>query len=109
MRLALCFVAALTAAGCSMTVPVRGQLMGGAETFSGVATGHMDGAGVLTIVSSRGTKCEGNFVYVTGRRGEGVFTCTDGRSGPFDFVSTGTRGTGRGMLSGDTFVFTFGD
>lgn len=94
---------------CSMTIPVRGQMQKTDETFTGTATGYIDGGGDLTIVSTNGAKCTGNFVYVTSRNGEGVFKCDDGRSGPFQFVSTGTRGTGFGDLDGQRFTFTFGD
>lgn len=100
--------ATFLASGCSMTLPVRGQVQGTNESFTGVATGYMDGGGDLTIVSTAGVKCTGNFVYVTRRNGEGVFKCDDGRSGPFQFVSTGTRGTGYGDLGGRRFTFTFG-
>lgn len=93
---------------CSLTLPVRGQFESGKETFSGTATGYMDGAGDLTITSSKGTVCNGTFVYVTRRNGQGTFSCTDGRSGPFSFVSTGQRGTGTGRLGGEPFTFTFG-
>lgn len=79
--------------GCSMTLPVRGQVQNSTETFSGTATGYMDGGGSLNIVSSKGAVCTGNFVYTTSRQGQGVFNCDDGRSGPFQFVSTGSRGT----------------
>lgn len=94
--------------GCAMTLPVQGQAADGSETFMGSATGYADGGGTLTITSNRGRRCNGNFVYVTGRKGSGTFTCTDGKSGPFEFVSTGTRGTGTGNLGGKPFTFTFG-
>ncbi len=92
----------------SMTLPVQGALQDSSQTFTGSATGYMDGGGKLTITTSAGTRCDGDFVYVTGREGEGTFQCTDGRRGPFTFVSTGTRGTGRGNLNGEAFTFTFG-
>ena len=95
--------------GCSMTLPVKAQMQNNDETFTGTATGYMDGGGDLTIISNNGARCTGNFVYVTRRNGQGVFKCDDGRSGPFDFVSTGTRGTGFGDLSGQRFTFTFGN
>ena len=101
-------VVALGASGCSMTLPVRGHVGDAGETFAGSATGYADGGGNLAVTSSRGAKCGGGFVYVTRREGEGTFTCDDGRSGPFTFVSTGTRGTGKGSLSGQPFTFTFG-
>lgn len=108
MRLLLSALPLALLTACSMTLPVRGQLQTSDETFSGTATGYPDGGGVLKIVSSKGAVCEGNFVYVTSRQGEGVFNCNDKRSGPFSFVSTGTRGTGYGSLGGERFTFTFG-
>lgn len=95
--------------GCSMTLPVRGQAQYSTETFSGTATGYIDGGGNLKIVSSKGSVCEGSFVYTSSRQGKGVFNCDDKRSGPFEFVSTGSRGTGFGDLSGERFIFTFGE
>ena len=92
---------------CSMTLPVRGLVDGG-ETMTGTATGEMSGGGNLQITTSKGATCSGNFVYVTKRQGSGVFNCSDGRSGPFDFVSTGTSGTGTGMFGSQRFTFTFG-
>jgi len=94
--------------GCSMTLPVKGKLQNTPETFTGTATGYISGSGNLKVVTSTGCACEGDFVYVTSRQGSGVFTCDDGRSGPFEFVSTGTRGTGYGDLGGERFTFTFG-
>lgn len=99
---------AMVLAGCSLTLPVRGSIQNSPETFTGTATGYMDGGGDLQIVSSKGAVCTGNFVYVTRREGEGVFQCDDGRSGPFKFVSTGSRGTGYGDLGGERLTFTFG-
>ena len=104
---AVVFVGAMLT-GCTMTLPVHGLVQNSDETFSGTATGGMDGSGTLTIVSNKGATCKGNFVYVTRRTGEGVFSCSDGRSGPFQFVSTGTKGTGQGSLGGEAFTFTFG-
>jgi len=104
---ALLFVSALSS--CAMTLPVRGQVQNSAETFTGTATGHLNGGGNLQMVSSKGAVCKGNFVYVTHRQGEGVFNCDDGRSGPFAFVSTGASGTGHGTLDNQKFIFTFGN
>lgn len=102
-------VSALFLTGCSLTLPVAGQVQNSSETFTGTATGYIDGSGVLLIVSNKGAQCSGNFIYVTNRKGEGVFKCDDGRSGPFEFVSTGSRGTGFGDLGGEKFTFTFGN
>jgi hypothetical protein len=107
--IALLSLTALVLQACSMTLPVKGQVQNSTEVFSGTATGYLDGGGILKIVSSVGAVCEGNFVYVNSRQGEGVFTCNDNRSGPFQFVSTGTRGTGYGNLGGERFTFTFGN
>lgn len=101
-------VISLVLSGCSLTLPVKGVVQDSTETFTGKATGYLDGSGNLEIISNKGATCTGNFVYVTRRNGEGVFNCDDGRSGPFEFVSTGTRGTGHGNLGGKTFTFTFG-
>lgn len=101
-------ISLLGASACSMTLPVEGRMQDGGEVFTGIATGYMDGGGNLKITSNRGRVCSGNFVYVTSRNGEGVFTCDDGKSGPFKFVSTGTRGTGTGTIGGKDFIFTFG-
>lgn len=107
-RLTAAALFVIASAGCTLTLPVRGQVQNTQETFSGTATGHLDGEGNLNMVSSKGAVCKGNFVYVNGRQGEGVFNCDDGRSGPFTFVSTGTAGTGYGTLGNERFTFTFG-
>jgi hypothetical protein len=98
---------ALGLAGCSLTLPVRGVVEGTGEVFSGAATGGSSGAGTLRITSAR-TSCDGQFVYVTRRQGKGTFVCADGRTGPFEFVSTGRQGTGTGDFGGRRFTFTFG-
>lgn len=92
-----------------MTLPVRGKVQNADETFQGSATGYLDGSGRLTITTSSGASCAGDFVYINKRQGEGVFTCDDGRTGPFSFVSTGMRGSGFGDLGGKRFTFTFGN
>ena len=107
-QLAACGMMAVSLAGCSLTLPVRGQVSESAETFTGTATGYTDGAGDLTIATNLGATCSGAFVYVTRRQGEGTFTCSDGRTGPFSFVSTEQRGTGSGSLAGKPVTFTFG-
>ncbi len=108
-RLAVLALAPAMLAGCTMTLPVHGSIASRPPTaFSGSATGHMDGAGELDVTLADGVKCEGHFVYVNGRQGSGTFECGDGRTGPFDFVSTGSRGTGSGTLGGVPFTFTFG-
>lgn len=99
---------AFMCAACSMTLAVRGGMDDGDESFTGSATGYMDGSGKLEIHSTKGLSCAGDFVYINSRQGQGTFTCSDGRSGPFQFVSTGTHGNGTGRLGGRAFTFTFG-
>lgn len=94
--------------GCSETLPVTGSFADGSATIDGTATGHLDGAGTLNLTTSTGLKVTGTFVYTTMRTGEGIFKSSDGRSGPFTFVSTGSRGTGTGKLGNETITFTFG-
>ena len=94
--------------GCSLTLPVRGHMQHSDETFTGSATGHLDGGGSLVVKTTTGASCKGTFVYVTYRQGSGTFVCDDGRTGPFNFVSTGSTGAGTGDLGGQRFTFTFG-
>ncbi len=108
LRLAIALTVCLTTTGCSLTLPVRGSEVDGQEVFHGSATGQMDGGGTINITSDRGRSCEGTFVYVTKREGEGSFLCSDGAAGSFTFVSTGTRGAGQGTIGGRRFSFTFG-
>jgi hypothetical protein len=100
--------AGLSLAACSMTLPVQGSIEDGSETFSGSATGYMDGGGNLALTSNKGLTCTGTFVYVTRRNGAGTFNCSNGQSGPFEFVSTGARGTGTGRIGTRPLTFTFG-
>lgn len=93
---------------CSITEPVRGKVDGTDEYFSGTATGYIND-GNVAITSNKGAKCTGKYVIVTRREGEGTFLCDDGRTGPFHFVTTGTSGTGTGILGDNNFTFTFGD
>lgn len=108
VRMASLLATAVLLAGCTLTLPVRGQFQSSGEAFAGRATGHMDGAGELSLILASGATCKGLFVYTSTREGSGTFNCSDGRSGPFKFVSTGQRGTGMGELDGERFTFTFG-
>jgi len=108
LKLVLAVLLGLSLAGCSMTLPVRGSVTGTNEPITGTATGYSGGSGTLAVSLGSTATCSGNFVYVTPREGEGVFNCSDGRSGPFHFVSTGSNGTGTGDFNGQRFIFTFG-
>lgn len=104
----LSLIAAGFLVGCSVSAPVRGQVGTTGETFSGTVTGYMDRTGDFTITSNRGAVCTGPYFFVNQRQGSGTFTCSDGRTGPFDFVSTGRRGTGSGRLGDQPVTFVFG-
>lgn len=91
-----------------MTLPVKGRFESGVATFTGTATGYLDGSGTLSLTASNGLTVEGDFVYINSREGKGTFTASDGRSGTFEFVSTGKRGTGTGLLGDEKVTFTFG-
>ncbi len=99
--------------GCAMivSVPVTGQLERSAQRFKGVATAnYSDGTGTLSVVALEGgVDCKGDFTMINQREGRGVLVCSDKRSGPFEFVSAGRRGTGNGLLGGERFTFTFGE
>jgi hypothetical protein len=98
-------------AGCatSLTVPVQGRVLASDETFSGTTTGRGDGTGFMEVHSSKGTTCKGDFNFLNRRYGEGVFSCDDGRGGPFRFRSYGGEGYGDGSLGDQQFTFTFGN
>jgi hypothetical protein len=100
-------MAALIMAGCEITIPISGHFAGGVEAFAGVATASANRDGVLDLESSQGRKFKATFVYETCDSGRGSFTFDDGRSGPFWFVSSGTRGTGIAVLRGQRVTFTF--
>jgi hypothetical protein len=107
IKTSLAVAALITLSACA-TQRVEGIVEGGQEAFTGASFREIDGGGVLTVRSSSGAVCTGDFVYVRPREGAGTFRCSDGRTGPFSFVSTGFRGTGSGMIGGRRFVFSFG-
>lgn len=96
-------------AGCSTAMlPVQASILESTETFSGEMTEGTRGSGQMRLMSSRGVVCQGDFVYRLGGEGSGVFNCTDLRWGHFEFLSSGTHGTGVGDLAGQRITFTFG-
>ena len=107
-KLACAIVACGILSACSSTLPVEGLIRDSSESFSGTTTEHINGHADLKIISSQGAVCIGSYAYTTKYQGRGVFTCDDGRSGPFDFVSIGAWGAGRGELDGHKLTFTFG-
>jgi len=97
MRAAL-IAAVLSLAACSVTGRVQGSVQNSDETFTGSVTGYLSRDGTLTVSSNKGAVCDGVWTFTAARIGEGVFKCSDGRTGPFRFVSTGARGSGSGSL-----------
>lgn len=95
-------------AACSFTLPVNGTMEDGLETFSGTTSGGGDRSGTLNIMSNKGLSCHGDWAYTSERTGRGIFICTNGLSGPFEFTSAGRHGNGVGRIGGRRFVFTFG-
>jgi hypothetical protein len=79
------------------------------ETFSGTITGsgYHEGSGELTLVSSRRATCRGSYVYTSRRRGEGILSCDDGRTGSFHLAAVYANGSGTGDLGGQRFNFSF--
>jgi hypothetical protein len=61
-------VLAVALSGCSMTLGVQGAADDGSETFTGTATGYMDGSGTLQIHSDKGRSCVGDCVYINTRQ-----------------------------------------
>src|SRR5258708_7848270 len=101
--------AVLLVAGCSVTTGVTLTMEDGSETFQGTETGYADGAGTLELISNRGLRCTGQWVFIDRPSyGQGTIQCTNGQSGPFEFVGTGRRGIGSGRLGDRPFTFTFG-
>lgn len=107
-RILLAFACAAGLGGCVNQAQIVGRTSAGDEVFSGGSLRGVSGGGVLVVTSNRGRTCRGRFVYDAPRSGKGTFVCSDGRSGPFDFVSDGFSGTGTGEIGGRRFTFVFG-
>lgn len=107
MKKLLLLLAAVAFQGC-MSLSVNGLVQNSPETFTGTLAGEYDGAGSLKLVSSKGAACEGRYAAVAYQEGKGGFKCTDGRSGTFEFVSSGSSGTGQGRIGDEKITFTFG-
>lgn len=107
--LLVCGLIGFSMAGCSFSRPVVGSMEDGSETFTGEATGNSTDAGALRVVSNKGLTCQGNWSYmIYPTYGRGIFNCSEGTSGPFEFNQNGGSGTGTGRLGKRLFTFTFG-
>ncbi|WP_428249221.1 hypothetical protein [Ferrovibrio sp.] len=96
-------------AGCSTAVPVSGSARNSDETFKGNAFPGIERSGKINVTSSRGATCEGSYVYINLREGEGTLNCSDGRSGKLVFVADGLKGIGNGTLADQPVSFTIGE
>ncbi len=110
MNKIICILALIVLSGCSVTLPVRGEIGKGQERFLGTTTGYMDGTGVLLITTESGVRCKGEWQYVQRPiAGLGTFACQDGRTGGFDFTSDGPSGIGIGRTNKkEPFKFSYG-
>jgi hypothetical protein len=107
LRLSAAIGLAIGLAACAQ-MPFKGASQAGDESFAGTVTGYDSNAGKIEIRSSQGPLCFGDFTYVDSRHGRGSLSCTDGRSGPFQFESSGGRASGSGRLGERPFTFTMG-
>jgi hypothetical protein len=100
----------LLLSGCADNV--EGKMLHAPETFTGEATGSIDGNGSITLTSSRGTRCSGPYQQVpnnnaaevggeTTENGVAMLTCSDGRTGKVMFTVGADQAVGTGMLGGD--------
>jgi hypothetical protein len=99
----------LILSGCTFNLFVRGQVENSTETFLGTATGIKSRNGSMEVITSKGSHCNGSFVYTGSHMGTGIFTCDDGRTGPFEFSYHGLIGVGVGRVGDHKFTFTFGE
>ena len=92
-------------AGCASPLALSGQVQNSRETLTGSASRDSQGTGTLTLVSSTGALCHGDFVFTSRRFARGTLTCDDQRSGAFQMASTNFKGTGSGTLGRERFTF----
>ena len=108
MRWLFLGVVALMLAGCTVRLPVTGQIDRTGERFTGTVLASPGRDGTLSVSNDAGLQCDGEYVVISSREGRGTLRCTDGRLGSYDFVAVGDRGTGHGKIRGDDFTFSFG-
>ena len=106
-RLAFAAVLGLLITGCARSLPLQGETTD-KENFYGSAMGYLDQSGTLAIRTNKGTTCTGTFTYATPVYGQGTFSCSNGKSWPFVFISNGTYWTGSGKIGEERFNFIFG-
>ena len=100
----------LLLSGCAGNV--EGKMLHAPETFTGETTGSIAGNGSITLVSNRGTRCEGPYRQVPNdtagevgadqsENGVAMLTCSDGRTGRVMFTVGADQAVGTGMLGKD--------
>lgn len=100
----------LLLSGCAGDV--EGKMLHAPETFTGEASASIDGDGSITLVSDRGTRCEGPYRQVrndtagevdadVSENGVATLTCSDGRTGRVMFTVGADQAVGTGMLGED--------
>ncbi|MES1151134.1 MAG: hypothetical protein ABUL54_04500 [Dongia sp.] len=109
--------------GCEMTThaeshSIEGRMLHTPESFSGTTTAELSGTGQLNLLSTKGTRCGGDYrqvhddntaeVRVEDQRksGEALLTCSDGRSGKVLFLVGDDEAVGTGMLGKDIVTLT---
>jgi hypothetical protein len=100
---------AFTLPARAISLPIKGEVLGSAETFTGKATVFLTGDGSLILATNQGVTCHGDFVHVSSHKGTGTVLCDDGRLGFFAFVTTGLfSGSGSGKIGLEDFEFRIG-
>ena len=95
--------------GCSVTSIFTGKIQGSDEIFTVIGTGNFSGNGTLKAVTNTNVTCKGKFAYDVSSttKGEGFMTCSDGRTGNFNFETDGKKGKGSGEIGGQKITFSF--
>jgi hypothetical protein len=81
------------------------------ELFTGIAEGHLDGAGTIAIHAQKnpGLTCSGQFTSSAELGGVGKLRCSDGSTATYKFQRLSIyRGHGTGRFSRGLMSFTYG-
>lgn len=87
------------------------------ETFTGESTASIDGDGSISLLSNRGTRCDGPYRQVRNdnagevaaeesNNGLAILSCSDGRTGSVMFTLGSDQAVGTGMLGRDIVTLT---
>jgi hypothetical protein len=122
-RLVAAFGALSLLAACEMpshaaSHTIEGRMLHAPESFSGTTTAELSGTGQLNLLSTKGTRCGGDYRQVHDdntaevrvedqhKSGEALLTCSDGRSGKVLFLVGDDEAVGTGMLGKDIVTLT---